>query len=263
MVTVRLIHNLKKRRIPKIYVGFIQQLLTGRRTKIRFNDYTLGIIDIANGIGQGDPLSMILYIIYNADLLEITDNEDYEDAVGYVDNVALLAIGDDFEETTTRLRTMMEKQEGGLQWSESHNSRFEISKSAVLHLSRKTMANPDDNRNKIPLTKPPLTVDGQAIKEVQSYKYLGVQIDAQLRWKEQQQRATSNATKWLLLYRRLTRPLTGTNSRLMCQLYISVALPKITYGLDVWYTPPQTREQDRPRAQAQPERCVNCKRHKG
>jgi hypothetical protein len=172
---------------------------------------------------------MILYIIYNADLLELIGNKEYEDAIGYVDNVALLAIGDDFEETTMRLRTMMEKQEGGLQWSVTHNSRFEISKSAVLHLARKTVVDPDDNRNRIPLVKPLLLVDGQDIKEVQSYKYIGVQIDTQLRWKEQQQRAISNATKWLLLYRRLMRPSTGTNARLMRQLYISVVLPKITY----------------------------------
>jgi hypothetical protein len=44
--------------------------------------------------------------------------------------------------------------------------------------------------------------------------------------------------KWILQYRRLTRPSTGVHSKLMRQLYISVALPKITYGLDVWYMPP-------------------------
>jgi hypothetical protein len=98
-VTERLIHNLRKRRIPRVYIRFIRQLLTGRRTKIRFDDYTSGTIDIANGIGQGDPLSMILYIIYNADLLEIIGNEENEDVIGYVDDVVLLAIGANFEET--------------------------------------------------------------------------------------------------------------------------------------------------------------------
>jgi ribonuclease HI len=240
-VTEKLIHNLRKRRIPEVYTKFVKQLLTNRRTKIKFDDYTSETINITNGIGQGDPLSMILYIMYNADLLEVIGNEAKEDAIGYVDDVALLAIGTDFEETTLRLRNMMTKQDGGLQWSRSHNSRFEISKSAVLHLSRKTINDPENDGNRIPPTKPPLLVNGQIIKEVQSYKYLGLQIDDQLRWKEQQQRAISNATKWLLQYRRLTRPSTGTNARLMRQLYVSVALPKITYGLDVWYTPPNKR----------------------
>ena len=71
-VTNRLIHNLRKRRIPEIYITFITALLTNRRTRLKFDDFTSGLIEIINGIGQGDPLSMILYIIYNADLLEIT-----------------------------------------------------------------------------------------------------------------------------------------------------------------------------------------------
>jgi ribonuclease HI/exonuclease III len=240
-VTDRLIHNLRKRRIPEAYTRFIRLLLTNRRTKLKFDDFTSETINIDNGIGQGDPLSMILYILYNADLLEITDNDEYEDAIGYVDDVALLAIGNDFEDTTRRLKNMMDKQEGGLEWSKTHNSRFEISKSAVLHLTRKTIVDPEDNRSRIPLIKPPLMVSGQVITEVQSYKYLGIQIDTQLRWKEQVQRAVSNATKWLLQYRRLTKPSTGTNAKLMRQLYIAVALPKITYGLDIWYTPPNKK----------------------
>ena len=79
---------------------------------------------------------------------------------------------------------------------------------------------------------------GQEVEEVECYKYLGVQIDSQLQWKEQAQQATTNATKWLLQYRRLTRLSTGVNPKLMRQLFIAMALPKITYGLDIRYTPP-------------------------
>jgi ribonuclease HI len=236
-VNSRLIHNLKKRRIPATYVGFVTQLLSNRKTRIKFDDYISGPHNISNGIGQGDPLSMILYIIYNADLLEIPGDETKEDAIGYVDDIALIAVGDNFEETTNRLKSMMEKEDGGLQWSMLHNSQFEISKSAVLHATRKTETDPADG-TKGPPYKPPLVIDGLTIQEVEVYKYLGIQIDNQLRWKEQTQRAVANATKWLLQYRRLTRPSTGTGARLMRQLYVAVALPKITYGLDVWYTPP-------------------------
>jgi hypothetical protein len=179
-VTDKLIHNLRKRRIPEVYTRFIRTLLTNRRTKIKFDDFTSETINIFNGIGQGDPLSMILYIIYNADLLDITDDEAHEDAIGYVDDVALLAIGNSFEDTTARLQNLMTKHDGALDWSRSHNSRFEITKSAILHLSRKTAADPDNN-TRIPIPRPPLIVNNQAIEEVQSYKYLGVQIDAQLR----------------------------------------------------------------------------------
>src|ERR1700679_3602647 len=113
-----------------------------------------------------------------------------------------------------------------------------MSKSAVLHASRKSIPDPDNENIRGPLPRPPLTIEGQTIEETETFKYLGIQIDNQLRWKEQTQRAIANATKWLLQYRRLTRPSTGTGAKLMRQLYVSVALPKITYGIDIWYTPP-------------------------
>ena len=237
-VTDRLIHNLKKRRIPALLVGFVSRLLANRRTRLRFDDYISEYREITNGIGQGDPLSMLLYILYNADLLEIPDDELQEDALGYVDDIALVALGNNFEESTQRLKTMMTKDDGGLQWSREHNSRFEVSKSVIVHFSRKTIPDPETDHGRLPLERPKLTLEGHEVEEVECFKYLGIQIDAQLRWKEQAQRATANATKWILQYRRLTRPSTGVGSKLMRQLYLSVALPKITYGLDVWYTPP-------------------------
>jgi ribonuclease HI len=237
-VTDRLLHNLRRRKIPITYTNFITQLLTNRRTRLKFDDYTSDVTNITNGIGQGDPLSMLLYIIYNADLLEITGDENSECAIGYVDDVALIAVGQDFDETTRKLRTMMTKEDGGLQWSREHNSKFEVSKSAILHASRRTQRDPEDDTSRIPLDRPRLTLQGKRVKEVNSFKYLGIQIDSQLRWKEQAQRAAANATKWILQYRRLTRPSTGVSPKLMRQLYLAVALPKITYGLDVWYDPP-------------------------
>ena len=131
--------------------------------------------------------------------------------------------------------------EGGLDWSRDHNSRFEITKLAVLHASRKTIRDPEDDSRRIQLDRPELRVNGHIIGEVSSYKYLGILIDAQLRWNEQAHRAVANATKWLLQYRRLTKLSTGTCAKLMRRLYVSVALPKITYGLDVWYTPPNKK----------------------
>ena len=237
-VTARLIHNLKKRRVPKSIVKFVKQLLANRRTRLRFDDYTSETINIVNGIGQGDPLSMLLYIYYNADILEIIDNPLKEDVIGYVDDIAIIATGENFEDTTQNLKNLMTKEDGGLQWSQVHNSKFEVTKSVVLHLSRKTQPDPDSEHGHIPLAKPALVLEGQVIKEVPNFKYLGIQIDATLRWKEQAQRATANATKWLLQFRRLTKVSTGVKAKLMRQLYLAVALPKITYGIDIWYTPP-------------------------
>ena len=237
-VTARLLHNLKRRRIPSVYIKVIEQLLTGRRTRLKFDDFVSESLDILNGIGQGDPLSMILYILYNADLLEIIGDKDSEDLLGFVDDIALVSFGDSFEETIEGLEHLMEKKRGGISWSEDHNSRFETSKSVIMHLTRRTRPDPDNQNKRIPLARRQMVIQGKPIKEVATFKYLGAVIDSQLHWAEQQKRAIASATSWLLQFRRLTRASTGVRSRLMRQLYLAVALLKITYGLEVWYVPP-------------------------
>ena len=111
-----------------------------------------------------------------------------------------------------------------------------------MHFSRKTIQDPDDPGCCIPIPKPDLILEGQTVKQVLSYKYLGILINSQLNWKEQAQRATTNATKWILQYRRLMKLATSVKLKLMRQLYLAVGLPKITYGINVWYTPLNRKE---------------------
>ena len=107
---------------------------------------------------------MILYILYNADILEILDDETHESFLGYIDDMALIAISNSFEDTMETLRNLMEKQDGGLSWSKTHNSCFEMLKSAVLHFTRRTTIDPEDENNRVPTPKPPLMIGGQAVK---------------------------------------------------------------------------------------------------
>ena len=99
-VTERLIHNLKKQRIPTTITKFVEQLLTNRKTRLRFNDFMSEPIPLSNRIGQGDPLSMLLYTLYNADLLDLPDNQEAKDTISYIDDIALIAVRDDLTETT-------------------------------------------------------------------------------------------------------------------------------------------------------------------
>ena len=241
-VTDRLIHNLRKWRIPEIHVEFIHNLLQGRRTKLKFDDFVSALIFIFNGIGQGDPLSMILYILYNADLLELARTPE-EDSLGFVDDALGLAIGKTFQDTTKTLKDFMDRPAtGGFRWGHEHNSKYEIDKLAVVHFTCQREADPQHpGKTQIP-KHPRLKLQGKIIKDVESYKYLGIHIDRQLQWKTQMQKTISKATSYVLLFRRLTKHSTGIPAKLMRRLYLSVAVPKMMYGLDIWYTPPYQEE---------------------
>ena len=69
---------------------------------------------IYDGIGQGDPFSMVLYILFNADLLEWLALLDDEDSIGYIDDAMVIAFSKDFHETTAMLVCMMTRIDGGL-----------------------------------------------------------------------------------------------------------------------------------------------------
>src|SRR5436190_8842756 len=66
----RLIHNMRKHRIPTEITQWILSFLSKRTTKMKFNGITTDHIPTPTGIPQGSPLSPILYILYNSDLLD-------------------------------------------------------------------------------------------------------------------------------------------------------------------------------------------------
>ena len=115
---------------------------------------------------------MLLYIIYNADLLEALRRLE-EDTIGYVDDALVIVTAKTFTGTTRMLKSFMERREGALNWAKDHNSKFEISKITVMHCQPNTRK-PADHPN------PVLRIEGKVIQEVTSYKYLGVHIDSQL-----------------------------------------------------------------------------------
>ena len=213
-VTDRLLHNLQKRRIPKVYIQFIKALLTNRRTRMKFDDFISDFIQISNRIGQGDPLSMLLYIVYNVDLLELTEGLG-EDSLGYIDDAMIMAEGDDLEETVEILTNFMNRDEGGFAWSKAHNSNFTIDKLAVTHFTRRRRVDPERPGHTIIREAPALTLRGKRVKVSPAYKYLGIHVDSQLNWKTQTQEAISKATRWILLYKHLTRPASGLSASFM------------------------------------------------
>jgi hypothetical protein len=52
-------------------VGWIASFLSERTTIIQMGELELEEYHVDMGIPQGSPLSLILYLFYNADLLEI------------------------------------------------------------------------------------------------------------------------------------------------------------------------------------------------
>ena len=225
-VTGKLLHSMRKRGLPEALIRFAGTMLDNRSTTLRFDDHTSNTIALNNGIGQGDPLSMALYQFYNADILEIP-RAPYESAEAYVDDAILIATAKNFEEAHNILTDMMLRDGGMIEWSKTHNSSIEYSKLALVDFAHHGVKKP----------RPPLILPSVTIEPSPNAKYLGIILDQNLNWAPQLAHVRGKGSKWTSQIRRLARPSWGLTPKGARKLFISVALPHIMYGIDVWCTP--------------------------
>ena len=132
----RLIHNMKQRRIPPPIVKLTRSFLTQRTTQLRFNGATSTDINIEAGVPQGSPLSPILFMLYNAELLEIPKAPDL--ALGFIDDIAYGISGQTAQHNVEQLQTILLKSE---EWRKKHGARFEPSKYMLVHFTRNRKLN--------------------------------------------------------------------------------------------------------------------------
>ena len=79
----------------------------------------------------------------------------------------------------------------------------------------------------------PVIIGGSIIEQVSSYKYLGVQIDNQLKWTFQVEQLCNQLAQRLHFLRRLR--MFGVSTNVMLTFYNSVLGSLIRYGMAVWY----------------------------
>jgi len=70
----KLLHDMKKRKVSKLLLKFVKNLLKDQRIMITIDDYMMMKCSVNINISQDSLLSLILYLFYNANLLKACDN---------------------------------------------------------------------------------------------------------------------------------------------------------------------------------------------
>jgi ribonuclease HI len=211
--------------VPRVYIDWMRAKFEGRSTCLAFDDFESAPLPISNGIDQGCPLSVIFYLLYNSPLVKIPRTSS-ELCIAYIDDVTFVAIGKTFVETHAILKDMVEREGGAMDWSRSHNSTFELDKTACVDFSRSKV-----------ISRPVLWVHTQDITPVASHVLLGVALDQELRWKTQCNRALAKGMNWATQLHRLARTSYGASAHTLRRLYLCIAVPRFAYAIDVWYSP--------------------------
>ena len=219
----RLLHNLGKRRVNQTLVRWIDSFLNDRSSALKLQEYTAPSAPVQTGIPQGSPLSPILYLFYNADLIEACKTENTE-AVGYIDDVSVLAVGPTAQRNCKTLKTIHQRAE---KWALQHGSQFASAKYELVHFTRDPKIN----------TTHPLRLPRATIKASTSSRYLGVQMDSRLRWDHHREKVEAKATERLTALSALASSTWGTGLINLRQVYRAMIIPQVLYGCSAWHAP--------------------------
>lgn len=215
--------RLRERRIPEELCEWVNDFCNKRSASLAIQSYESPVEAILHpGVPQGSPLSPILYIFYNAGLVDQPINAQ-GGSLGFVDDYSAWTVGNSAAENTEKLqREVIPRVE---QWAKESGAVFEASKTGLIHFVRP--------QGKVEEDLPPLNFQVQVIVPSKTVKLLGVVLDNRMTFKQHIAKVTSKATNQCLAIKRLR----GVRPKQARQLYTATVTPILDYCATAWYAP--------------------------
>jgi hypothetical protein len=135
------------------HISWYKCKLDNRTTTLSFNNFQSIVFNVHDGLDQGCPLFPLAFIFYNADVLRIADPRLSKGklSLSFIDDVAIAARAKSYEIANGKIKVMIKKPRGALDWSRRHNAKLEQDKTALICLSRKCTTSAVDPWKTIPV----------------------------------------------------------------------------------------------------------------
>lgn len=193
---------------------FIQSFLTSRTFSVRIHNTFSSTYSTSKGVPQGSVISPTLFSIAINNVFEACP-VDIRYSL-YADDGAFWTTTNDLAEGLNQTQLVLDYIN---QWTHQSGMQFSHDKTKVMIFSNKRKLNPQ-----------PLSLNGQPVKYVTSYKFLGMWFDKKLTWKPHILNLISRCQKDLRLLRVVSHCKWGADLASIRQLYLSLLRPKIEYG---------------------------------
>lgn len=182
------------------------------------------------GIPQGSPISPILFLFFNAPLIEKCRAAKLPVQVGgFVDDVHLLA----YSKSTERNCEILEKaHEICLEWAKTHGATFAPKKYELVHLTRRP------KRVNLAAT---IRINQATITPGAAIRVLGLWIDTKLRWGPHLAKTQAKLVNQVRALKFLSASTWGVTLRKAREVYRAVIIPVMTFAAPIWHEPKGAR----------------------
>ena len=189
----------------------IARFLKGRLARIKFADKVGDWLESNFGTSAGTSLGPLLFIMHMHDIPKCVMPK-------FADDLVALAAGKDVDGITKCLQNATDQL---LSWAFKEGMHINVDKTKVMLFGNTA----DDVK---------VTVYGQMLENVKSYKYLGVLLDSGLNFTMQVDYAISKAKRASAEVCSLINGRKGISVPLSLHLYKSLVRPHLEYAIPVW-----------------------------
>ena len=177
--------KLKDLQVDPHTILWIMDFLLKREQFVKVNNSSSSVMITSTGAPQGTVISPVLFSLYTNNL---RGSDSASMAVKFADDTALVDTSNNpahFEEEAKKLH----------QWCEEHYLQLNVKKTKELLISSRRRDDLDP--------VPQLTLGGEVVERVSSYKYLGTTIDSGLTFNDNTQAIFAKCQQRTYLLRRL------------------------------------------------------------
>ena len=207
-----LVHKLKRYRVGGLTGAWIEDFLSERQQAVVVEGATSEYAPVESGVPQGSILGPSLFLIYINDLPSSMKSQDrlFADDTMCSNEI----------QNTTDQHTLQADLDSLAEWETKWAMEFHPAKCSTLSATR--------SRQKL---EPSYQLHGQQLENVPTIKYLGGEIQENLKWSNHMTSITNKANKTLCLVR---RNLKVGNKRAKETAYKALIRPKLEYAASVW-----------------------------
>lgn len=205
-----LLHKLLSYRFNTPCINWIKSWLSGRSSSVVVNGVESREFPICSGVPQGSVLGPLLFLLYIDDLVKCINHSDCR---LYADDTLLCT-----DLSTCNLEALQSDINKLLSWTEAWGMLFNSKKCVHIQVGKE-----------LPIHS--LYLGDEEIPRSNTLKYLGVHIDASLKWNNHINKVVKKANRALGM---LKRGLHDAPCRIKLSAYKSIVRPLLEYCTQVW-----------------------------